>query len=148
VLLIQALSGAISNYKIDLVEREKKSPLNEPEQALHSFLQFSTSKLFIVAILGRIAAQVAGQPLPDLFAWKIAPSHFNSRWRTSLVDRWTPFVEALVPLIVSNIEGDAKDVVRSSDDLASIARKVGLQIQSLRGSYESVMSPIRDVTSV
>jgi len=59
-----------------------------------------------------------------------------------------PFVESLVPVVVLQIETDAKDVVRSTEDLEKIARKVALQLQSLRSQYDSVMSPIRDVCSL
>jgi hypothetical protein len=147
VLLVQSLSVAISNYKLKLVAGEKQSTLNEPEQALHDFLQFSTSKLFVIGIIGRVASQIAGRALPDLFGWGVAPSYFNDNWKTAVVSRWEPLVESLVPIIVSQIEGDPKDVVRSTQDLEKIARKVAFQIQSLRSQYESVMSPIRDVSS-
>jgi hypothetical protein len=148
VLLIQALSVAISNYKLQLVEGERQSKLNEPEKALHAFLQFSTSKLFVMGIMGQLASQIAGRPLPDLFAWKVSPSYFNDKWRTDLSGRWEPLVKSLVPLIVSNIESEMKDVVRSTQALDKIALKVGFQIQSLKSSYDSVMSPVRDVTTV
>jgi hypothetical protein len=147
VLLVQSLSVAISNYKLELVAGEKQSTLNEPEQALHEFLQFSTSKLFVIGVIGRLASQIAGRSLPDLFAWTVAPSYFKDNWRSVIVSRWKLLVESLVPLIVSQIEGEAKDIVRSTQDLERIARKVGFQIQSLRSSYNSVMSPIRDVSS-
>jgi hypothetical protein len=148
VLLVQSLSVAISNYKLELVVGERQSTLNEPEQTLYEFLQFSTSKLFVIGVMGRVASQIAGRALPDLFAWTVAPSYFKDNWRSVVVSRWKPLVESLVPIIVSQIEGDAKDVVRSTQDLEKIARKVGFQIQSLRSSYDSVMSPIRDVSSV
>src|SRR5262245_17746556 len=148
VLLIQALSVAISNYKLELIAGEKLSTLNEPEQSLHTFLQFSTSKLFVIGVIGRLASQIVGQSLPDLFAWKVASPHFKDNWRSSLINRWKPIVEALVPLIVLQIEGDMKDVVRSTQELDKVARKVGLQIKSLQSQYDTVMSPIRDVSSV
>jgi hypothetical protein len=148
VLLIQALSVAIGNYKLELVATEKHSTLNDPEQTLHTFLQFSTSKLFVIGVVGRLASQIVGQALPDLFAWKVAASHFKDNWRSSLVSRWKLIVEALVPIIVLQIEGDMKDVVRSTQELDKVARKVGLQIKSLQSQYDTVMSPIRDVSSV
>lgn len=148
VLMIQALSVALNNYKIKLVAGEKSAALNEPELALHEFLKFSTSKLFVIGVVGRVASQIAGQALPDLFAWKIAAPYFKETWRTTLVKRWEPFVEALTPIIVSHIEGDAKDSVRSTKELERIAKKVSFQLQSLKGQYESVMSPIRDVCTV
>jgi hypothetical protein len=148
VLLVQSLTVALNNYKLKLVAGEKSSTLNEPEQALHDFLKFSTAKLFIIGVIGRIAPQIAGQPLPDLFGWKIGTQHFKDAWRTTLVSRWEPLVESVAPLVVSQVEGDAKDVVRSTRDLDKIARKVGFQLQSLKSQYASVMSPVRDVCSV
>jgi AIPR protein len=148
VLLVQSLSVALNNYKLRLVAGEKGSTLNEPEIALHDFLKFSTAKLFIIGVLGRIASQIAGQAIPDLFAWRIGTSYFKDTWRTTLVSRWEPLVESLAPLVVSQVEGDAKDVVRSTKDLDKIARKVSFQVQSLKSQYDSVMSPIRDVCSV
>lgn len=106
------------------------------------FIDTEAGAVFIVQ------AQIVGQPLPDLFAWKVAPSYFNDKWRSAIVSRCKPLVESLVPIIVSQIEGEAKDVVRSTQDLEKIAKKVGFQILSLQTSYESVMSPIRDVSSV
>jgi hypothetical protein len=148
VLLVQALSVALNKYKLELVAGEKQESLNDPEKAVHEFLQFSTSKLFVIALIGRIASQIAGEALPDLFAWKAATSYFNANWRDVLVNRWQPLVESLVPIMVSQIEGDAKDVVRSNQELDKIARRVSFQVQSLRSQYDSVMSPIRDVTTV
>lgn len=145
VLLVQSLSVALNNYKLKLVAGERQSTLNEPELALHEFLKLSTAKLFVIGVVGRLASQIAGQALPDLFAWKIATPYFKDTWRTTLVNRWEPFVEALSPIVVSQVEGDAKDVVRSTKDLDKIAKKVSFQLQSLKTQYESVMSPIRDV---
>ena len=148
VLLVQALSIALNNYKLRLVAGEKQLNLNEPEMALLEFLKFSTAKLFVIGVVGCIASQVAGQSLPDLFAWSVKTPHFKDTWRTTLVKRWEPFVESLVPIVVSQIDGDAKDVVRSAKDMEKISKKVAFQIQSLKLQYESVISPIRDVCSV
>lgn len=147
-LLIQSLSVALNNYKLKLIAGEESATLNEPEMALHEFLKFSTAKLFIIGVVGRLGSQIAGQALPDLFAWKVGPPHFKENWRTTLVNRWEPFVESLVPVVVSQIEGDAKDVVRSTKDLDRIAKKAGFQLQSLKAQYNSVMSPVRDVCAV
>lgn len=147
-LLVQSLSVALNNYKHKLIAGEEQGKLNEPETALHEFLKFSTAKLFIIGVVGRLGSQIAGQALPDLFAWKVGPPHFKDNWRTTLVNRWEPFVESLVPIVVSQIESDAKDVVRSTKDLDRIAKKVGFQLQSLKAQYDSVMSPIRDVCAV
>jgi hypothetical protein len=148
VLLVQSLSVALNNYKLELVAGEKQATLNEPEAALLDFLKFSTAKLFVIGVVGRIASQVAGQALPDLFAWSVRTPFFRDTWRTSLAGKWKPFVESLVPIVVSQIDGDAKDVVRSTKDLERVARKVGFQLQSLKTQYDGVMSPIRDVCSV
>lgn len=148
VLLVQSLSVALNNFKLKLVAGEKSASLNEPEMALHEFLKFSTAKLFIIGVIGRIASQIAGQALADLFAWRIALPNFKEAWRTTLVNRWEPLVESIAPLVVSQVEGDAKDVVRSNKDLEKIARKVSFQLQSLKSQYESVISPIRDVCSL
>jgi len=148
VLLVQSLSVALNNYKLHLVAGEKQSTLNEPEMALHEFLKYSTAKLFIIGVIGRLGSQIAGQSLPDLFGWRIAEPYFKDTWRTTLVGRWQPFVESLIPIIVSQVEGDAKDVVRSSKELDRIAKKVSFQLQSLKSQYDSVMSPIRDVCTV
>jgi len=106
VLLVQSLSVALNNYKLKLVAGEKASTLNEPEMALHEFLKFSTSKLFIIGIIGRIASQIAGQAHADLFAWKIDSSYFKGTWRTTLVNRWEPLVESI-------------DVIRNSNTMTS-----------------------------
>lgn len=148
VLLVQSLSVALNNYKLKLVTGEKESALNEPETALLEFLKFSTAKLFIIGIIGRIASQIAGQPIPDLFAWSVKAPYLKENWRTTLVTRWEPFVESLVPVIVLHVDNNAKDVVRSTEYLEKIAKKVGFQLQSLKSQYDSVMSPIRDVCSV
>jgi hypothetical protein len=148
ILLVQSLSIAISNYKLELLAGERNSSLNQPEEALHDFLQFSTSKLFVIGVMGHLAPQIAGKPLPDLFAWSVTPSYFKDSWRSVVVSRWKPLVESLVPIIVSQIEGDTKDIVRSTQELEKITRKVSFHIQSLRTQYESVMSPIRDISSV
>ncbi len=145
VLLVQSLSTALNNYKLDLVARHRQSTLNEPEVLLNEFLKYSTAKLFMIGIVGRIASQIAGQPLPDLFSWKIAPSYFKENWKSTLVNRRKPFVESLAPIVYSQVEGDPKDVVRSNKELDKIAMKTSFQLQSLKLQYESVMSPIRDV---
>lgn len=146
-LLVHSLSFAINDYKIELLTRNKTATLNEQEQAHYEFLQYSTSKLFVMSVVGRLAAQILGKPIPDLFTWMLAASYTDDKWRTVIVSRWQPLVQSIIPLIVAQIETGMKDVVRSTQDLDRIARKVGFQIQSLRGSYDSVMSPIRDVSS-
>ncbi|MBE3039645.1 MAG: AIPR family protein [Chloroflexi bacterium] len=147
VLLVHSLSVAVNNYKLELVAGHKQSGLNKPQLAVHDFLKFSTAKLFVIGVAGRIAEQIAGRSLPDLFAWKVADSHFKSTWQTTLVNRWQVLVAALVPLVVSDLDGEAKDVVRSPTDLDKVATKVDFQLLSLKSQYDSVMSPIRDVCS-
>jgi hypothetical protein len=147
VLLVYTLSVAMNNYKIELVAQEKQQKLNAPETALHEFLKFSTAKLFIIGVVGEIASQIAGQALPDPFCWKVASQYFKEDWQGTLVNRWEPIVKSLVPIVVSHVEGDAKEIVRSPKDLSRIATKVGFQLQLLKHQYDSVMSPIRDICS-
>jgi hypothetical protein len=51
VLLVQSLSVEIINYKLKLIAGEKQSTLNEPEQALHDFLQFSIGDILCRVVL-------------------------------------------------------------------------------------------------
>lgn len=148
VILVQALSITINDYRLQLVEGGKVKTLNEPEVAIHDFLNYSTSKLFIIAVIGRIASQIVGHTIPDLFGLKVSTDYCTSSWRDNLVGRWMPLVESLVPLIVLQIDGNAKDVVRSNKELDKVAKKVSFQLQSLRSQYDSVMSPIRDVCTL
>lgn len=147
VLLVQSLSVALNNYKLDLVAGAKQTELDEQDQAIHDFLQFSTSKLFVVGVIGRIASAIIGHPLSDLFAWKVREDYFNDRWRTTLVSRWKLLIGSLVPAIVLFIDGDVKDAVRSSHELEETARKVGLHVKSLKHQLDAVMSPIRDISA-
>jgi hypothetical protein len=101
-----------------------------------------------MGIIGQLASQIAERPLPNLFAWTVSPSYFNDNWKADLSGRWGPLVKSLVPLIVSNIEGEMKDAVRSTQALETIARKVGFQIQSLKSLYDRIAAPINDVTSL
>ena len=73
-----------------------------------SFLKFSTAKLFVIGVIGRLASQIAGQSLSDLFAWRVGEQSFTDTWRTSLVSRWEPFVEAVMPVIVAQMKGMPK----------------------------------------
>jgi hypothetical protein len=145
-LLIQAMSVAINDYKTELFNAEKASAINELELAIHEFLQYSTAKLFIVCVIGRIAPQIAGRPIPNLYSWKVSASNFKSTWQDGISKRWKPVVDAVIPSIVSQIDGQPKDVVRSTAEMEKVAKKVGFQIQALKKQYDAEMSAIRDIS--
>ncbi|HPF38937.1 MAG TPA: AIPR family protein [Phycisphaerae bacterium] len=147
-LLVEALSVAVNNHKLGLIGRHRSESLTERQADLHEFMQYSTAKLFVVSLIGELAAQILDRPLPDRFSWAVAPEYINPSWRETLVGRWIPLVESVVPLVVGSIDGDKREVVRSHSKLTEIARKVGFQIESLKSLYDSAMSPIRDISDV
>ena len=144
-LLVRALGKAIDDFKIELFDKEGSGSLNEAEKIVYDFLQFSTAKLFITSAIGKLASQILGRPVPDLFGWKVAPDYFKQDW-TPVTARWKIVVESLAPLFMGVIDGEAKDVVRSTDALDKMAKRARLQIQSLKNSYNSVFDPIRTIS--
>lgn len=86
-LLVQALAVAVNNYKIEMLKKEKQAALSELEVTIAEFLQYSTAKLFIISVIGRIASQIVGQPVPNLYAWKIGTAYFKSNWRDTVATR-------------------------------------------------------------
>lgn len=149
VYLVQSLADAVNALKMQLTEKVNGGTANEPEQQVHSLLSYSTSKLFVVAIVGRLASLILDRPVPDPFAWKVRASYLKPD-RNSVVSRWKVAVDSLLPLVVAHAGDKDKmyQTVRSSTDFHELARKLALQVQSLRRQYDSVMASIKEISEL
>jgi hypothetical protein len=103
--------------------------------------------MFVVAVMGELASLMLDRPVPDRFAWKTRASIIKVD-RSAMTTRWKISVDSLLPLIVSNAGDDVYGAVRSATIIPSIAKKLALQVQSLKQQYAAVMSPVRDSTEL
>jgi hypothetical protein len=145
VYMVQALADGVTQSKIELQRRVDSGTANAPEKAANAFFGYSTSKFFVMGVVGQLAQQVFGSPIPDLFRWSVrAP--FVKPDRTEAVRRWKIVIDGIVPLIVGQSGTDPYETVRSASELDAVAQKVSFLLQSLKTQYDSVLSAIRDIT--
>ena len=133
IFLVQCLADAVGQYKVELAEKVRKSAANDPEIAANSFFSFSTSKVFSVAVIGRLASSVMDRVVPNLFGWRVTASKVKAD-RSTLVITWKLIIESLIPLIVGQSGGDVYGTVRSSAGVAEVATKVSFLVHSLSSS--------------
>lgn len=147
VYLVQALADAVNEYKLELNEKVETGSANDPEKVVHQLLSYSTAKLFVIAVLGRAGSLILDRPLADLFAWRASAALMKPD-RGVLISIWKSAVDSLLPLIVSNVGDDVYAAVRSTEGFANVAKKLSLQVMSLKAHYIGVLAPIRDATEV
>jgi hypothetical protein len=147
VYMVQCLADAATQLKIDLYEKVNQNKANKPEKEANNFFSHSTSKFFVVGVVGRLAEQILGQSIPDLFAWSVK-SDYVKKDRSNIVTSWKVVIDGLVPLIVKEASQDLYETVRSTSELERVSKDVGFLIQSLKNQYNTIMSSIRDVTEI
>jgi hypothetical protein len=147
VYMVQCLADAATKSKIELHEKVELGTANKPEKTTNEFLGHSTSKFFVAGVVGQLAEQVFGQPIPDLFAWSAKAAHVKQD-RSFMEGCWKVVMNGLIPLIVKEAGDDLYETVRSTTELKRVAENVGFLIHSLKSQFDSIMSAIRDVTEV
>lgn len=148
VYLVQCLADAISRIKQSLLQNGRNdSGLNEAERGMANLLRHSTSKYFVVGIVGRLAGMIAGQNLSNRFRWGVSESWIKPD-RDAVVERWKLVVDLLLPLIAAEAGEDAYETVRSANRLDEIGRKLVYSLQALRRGVDESFSALRDVTEV
>jgi len=149
IYLVQTLADAVSEYKLELKKKERELDANKPEQSIHEMLEYSTAKFFVTAVVSELGAMVLGKPLPSKASWVVRAQYVKPD-RSPLVARWKVVVEALAPLIASNVGNGIAgyETVRTGSRLKEIADKVGLIIQAIKRQLEPSFSPIRDVSEL
>jgi hypothetical protein len=147
VYLVQCLADAATQSKIEFYDKVQRGTANKPEKAASEFFAHSTSKFFVVGVVGLLAEQILGQPIPNHFTWSIRASYVKQD-RSVIIGCWKTVINGLIPLIVRASREQLYETVRSTSELERVADDVGHLILSLKDHYNSIMSPIRDVTEV
>ena len=97
--MVQCLADAATQSKIELHKKVEQRTANRPEKIADDFFGHSTSKFFVAGVIGHLAEQNLGQPIPDLFSWSVKGVHVRQD-RSHIVECWKVVIDGLVPLIV------------------------------------------------
>lgn len=145
VYLVQSLADALSMMKQEYKAKMTTETANEVEKKLYDLLKHSTSKQFVVAMVGKLGQQVLNKPISNLFSWKTAKTNVKPD-RKAMVARWRPVLDCIIPLVAKEAQPDTYETVRSSTRLDEIAKRLAFDLESLRTHYDSSMSAIRDAS--
>jgi hypothetical protein len=129
ILLVYCLGQAIDSVKLELKERDREGKATALESKNYEVLKYSTSKLYLIAIIGLISEEILQERLADPYTWRFRQEVIQADL-SKLTFAWKEAVEAVLPLVASQVTGNAYDTVRTFSENKPLALKVSALIRA------------------
>jgi len=110
--------------------KDEKSKATKVETKNYEVLKYSTSKLFLVRIMGAVAEELMGAKVADLYTWRFRSEVIKPDLE-KLVFSWKEAVEAVLPIMASTVS-NAYDATRDFAGLPDLELKVAAAINRPR----------------
>ena len=124
---MHCLGLAVDEVKYALKVKDGEGKATKLETKNYEVLKYSTSKLFLVRIMGAVAEELMGAKVADLFTWQLSVPRLSSRTSQKLVFPWKEVVEAVLPIVASTV-GNAYDATRDFAGLPALELRVAAAI--------------------
>lgn len=147
VLLVYCLGQAIDAVKLHLKQRVRDNLATTMELKNYEVLKYSTSKLYLMAILGAAAEEIVGQRLADRYTWRFRPEVVKPDLER-LGFPCREVIEAIVPLVASSIGPDVYETVRDLGSFKARAEAVSAMIMATGEAMSQRFAPLRDKTTL
>jgi hypothetical protein len=145
VYLIQCLLDAIDSLKIEWRQKERENALTEKQTDYLRLLELTTTKQFVVFVLGRIADQIMGTKVQDLHKWRVRTEAFAPE-RSKLRDAWKSVLIAAIPKIARSVQEESATAIRSVNRAKATAENLADFFESVGDELRSKLKAIRTLT--
>jgi hypothetical protein len=123
VYMVSLLGAAIDEVKLDLKERDSTGKATGTQSKNYEVLKHSTSKLYLLAIIGAVSEEIVGEKLADHFTWQFNATAMKKDPK-KLVFVWKEVVEAILPLLARTIGEDSYAATRDFGQLLEVSKRL------------------------
>ena len=149
--MVFSLAKAYDEVKSGLKAKVADGLSLEVEERMYEVLKFTSSRYFVIFIIGSIAEQLKGQRIPDLRSWKARTSVVLPE-AERLVGAWRQILEVILPLLENIIqnkgENAAFEVPRSQPLAREVANQLRALVQAIDANLNSNYSGLRSLTEI
>jgi len=145
VYMVSLIGAAIDEVKLALKERFASGKATALEKKNYDVLKHSTSKLYLISILGAVAEGIAGEGMPDSYTWHFTATAMKKK-SDKLVFCWKEVVEAILPLVSSIIGADSYAATRDFGQVPEVAGKVSALVSAGGKGLAERFALVRDET--
>lgn len=145
IVLVNCIGAAIDDVKLDLKTRVASDKATTNESKSYEVLQTSTAKLFLLAIIGAVAEEIAGEKIPDSYSWRYTEAVMRKS-NEKRIFPWKEVVRAILPLVSAVIGEDAYKATRDFSNVKKVASHVASVINASGDNVSNRFAPVRDIT--
>lgn len=146
IYLLQCLSDAVDARKTSLREEVASGEVTSRTKEYSHLLGHSTSKQFVIHVMGGIVEQIVGRSVSDSFGWKCRTNLVKVD-REDVTRLWGSVLATLLPRISKHAGKDSAKAVRSTDIARTVIEELAVHLESFKDDFKSVLQPLRDATS-
>lgn len=102
--------------------------MTQKDQKALEFMSNPSTTQVVLYILGHIAEELAGRPIPDLHRWRLVEQHMRAK-QEDLVSAFIPVVKKVIDVVSLQLENSKQgyELPRSEDKV----KKVAMTVKSL-----------------
>lgn len=149
LFLVWSLASAIDLLKRELKCKVVAAEATELEKQKYDVLKWSTSKYFVLFVVGECSEEILGRRVANRYSWKckrtlVTPNGEEMR------GHWTAAVSCILPFLANALGdlGSAYDVTRSTDLATKAGKKVRATLDGLATQTGPAFKGIRDSTVI
>ncbi len=146
VLLVHCLGLALDEVKYALKVKDAEGAATTVETINYEVLKYSTSKLFMVRIMGSVVEQICGAKVADLYRWRFHSASIKPDLQ-KLVFPWVEAVEAVLPIVASTVS-NPYEAVRDFAGLPNLELRIAATVSGLGNHFAQRFAPLKDVTEI
>lgn len=141
IFLLKTLSSSIDDLKNELKEKVDSGQATELEIKEHKLLGYAASKLFMLFIVGKLAEELLGHGVPDLFEWKCI-NEVISPENNSLRHAWDSTIRAIIPQITQAVERHGENAFYEVPRSAELSKNVAQHLKGVIASLQPQLAPL------
>lgn len=145
VYMVSVLGAAVDDVKLDLKVRNSTGKATSTQGKNYEVLKHSTSKLYLLGIIGAVAEEVVGEKLADRFTWRFNAKAMKKSQK-KLVVVWKEVVEAILPLVAGIIGDDSYAATRDFGKSPEVAKQVAALISAGGSAISNRFALLNDET--
>lgn len=140
IYLVVALAKAYDNIKLRLKAKVANEEATGLEQQMFDVLQFTSSRYFIIYVIGYISEQLKGQRITNLYSWKAKESRILDTSSKSEA-AWQKILTTLLPLLNNSVKGKGVNAAFEVPRSAKLSEEVASELQALIQALDLSLSP-------
>jgi hypothetical protein len=149
LFLIWSLANAIDSLKKDLKLKIGSEDARELEEQRYEVLKYSTSKYFVLFVVGACVEEILGRRIPNRYGWKCKRALVMPDG-AEIQTCWVRAVACILPFVTNEVGkvGKAYDVTRSSEMAAQVAKGVRATLDGFAEQTQKEFKAIKDASLI